>query len=141
MRPISFAIARGSIPRPVWSASMSRRVSASNCSLASFMSLSPWALILRPQGGQSAFGPEQPQGNFFVKRTIKHAALQTVVGVAPCPSFSFHAEFGGVSNPIQLKDGEYRVKVVLKVGKKTKTKIVRVKMDICSFTPNVIVAF
>jgi hypothetical protein len=90
---------------------------------------------------QSAFGPEQPNGNFFVKRTIKHAALQTVSGTAPCPSFDFHAEFGGESDPIQLKDGTYRVKVLLKVGKKTKTKIVRVKMDTCTFTPNIIVDF
>ena len=90
---------------------------------------------------QSAFGPEQPQGNFFVKRTIKHAALQTVSGSFPCPSFDFHAEFGGESEPLQLKDGTYRLKVVLKVGKKTKTKIVRVKMDTCTFTPNVVVAF
>jgi len=90
---------------------------------------------------QSAFGPEQPQGNFFTKRTIKHAALQTVTGVFPCPSFDFHAEFGGESEPLQLKDGTYRLKVKLKVGKKTKTKIVRVKMDTCTFTPNVIVDF
>jgi len=90
---------------------------------------------------QSAFGPEQPSGNFFTKRTIKHAALQMVAGAAPCPSFSFHAEFGGESDTLQLKDGTYRLKVQLKVGKKTKTKIVRVKMDTCTFTPNVIVAF
>jgi hypothetical protein len=75
---------------------------------------------------QSAFGPEQPNGNLFVKRTIKHAQLQTVTGsVAPCPSFQFHAEFGGESNPIQLKDGTYRLKVLLKVGNKTKTSNVR----------------
>ena len=74
---------------------------------------------------QSAFGPEQPNGNFVVKRTIKHAALQTVTGVFPCPSFDFHAEFGGESNPIQLKDGTYRLKVLLKVGNKTKTSNVR----------------
>ena len=37
--------------------------------------------------------------------------------------------------PIQLKDGTYRVKVELKVGKKLKTKVVRVNMDECTFTP------
>jgi hypothetical protein len=30
---------------------------------------------------------------------------------------------------------------VLKVGKKTKTKVVRVNMGECTFTPNVVVAF
>ncbi len=90
---------------------------------------------------QNAFGPEQPHGDFNHIKTIRNAALQTVTGVAPCPSFQFHAEFGGVGNPFELKDGVYRVKVTLKVGKKTKQKVVRVAMDQCSFTPNVIVAF
>ena len=53
----------------------------------------------------------------------------------------FHAEFGGLSNPTQLKDGEYRVKVVFKSGKKTLHKVARVNMDECTFTPNVVVAF
>ena len=90
---------------------------------------------------QSAFGPEQPNGNFFTHQTIKNAALQSVTGTPPCPSFMFNAEFGGISNPIQLKDGEYRVKVEIKVGKKTKKKVVRVLMDACTFLPNVVVAF
>jgi photosystem II stability/assembly factor-like uncharacterized protein len=90
---------------------------------------------------QDAFGPEQPQGNDYTIQTIKNAPLQMVTGVAPCPSFQFHAEFGGVSNPRQLKLGVYRVKVYLKVGKKTKHKVVRFTMDECSFTPNIVVAF
>ena len=90
---------------------------------------------------QTAFGPEQPNGNFFTHQTIKNAPLQTVTGTLPCPTFSFHAEFGGITNPRQLKDGEYRLKVEIQVGKKTKTKVVRVNMDECTFTPNVVVAF
>jgi len=89
---------------------------------------------------QEAFGPEQQFG-IFTLRTVKKATLQTVTGVAPCPTFQFHAEFGGVSNPIQLKDGTYRVKVELKVGKKLMKKVVRVNMDECTFTQNVVVAF
>ena len=90
---------------------------------------------------QSAFGPQQPQGDFFTKETIKNAALQTITGTAPCPSFQFQAEFGGIGNPRALKAGTYRVRVQIKVGKKTKTKIVRAVMGVCTFTPNVIVAF
>ena len=90
---------------------------------------------------QNAYGPEQPEGDEHTIQTIKNATLQTVTGVAPCPSFQFNAEFGGVSNPRQLKLGDYRVKVYLKVGKKTKHKAVRFTMDECSFTPNVVVAF
>ena len=90
---------------------------------------------------QSAFGPEQPNGNFSTHQVIKNAALQSIFGSPPCASFEFNAEFGGVTNPKQLKDGEYRVKVQIKVGKKTKTKVARVNMDECTFTPNVVVAF
>jgi len=88
---------------------------------------------------QFAFGPEQPDGDFHTIRTIKHASLQTVTGTAPCPSFEFHQEFGGASDTFQLKDGTYRVKVFLSGVKKS--KIVRVNMDQCTFTQNVVVAF
>ena len=88
---------------------------------------------------QYAFGPEQPDGDFHTIRIIKHASLQTVTGTAPCPSFEFHQEFGGASDTFQLKDGTYRVKVFLSGVKKP--KVVRVNMDQCTFTQNVIVAF
>jgi hypothetical protein len=90
---------------------------------------------------QTADGPEQTGPKFQLPRTIKNAPLQTVTGTAPCPSFSFHAEYGGESNPFQLKDGTYRIKVQIKVGKKTKIKIVRVNIDQCTFTKDVVVAF
>jgi hypothetical protein len=89
---------------------------------------------------QEAFAPAQQFGIFTI-RTIKNATLQTVTGTAPCPTFSYHGDFGDLGNPYQLKDGTYRIKVELKVGGKLKTKVVRVVMDECTFTPNVIVAF
>jgi Abnormal spindle-like microcephaly-assoc'd, ASPM-SPD-2-Hydin len=89
---------------------------------------------------QEAFGPEQQFG-IFTLRTIKNATLQTVTGTPPCPTFSYHGDFGDLGNPFQLKDGTYRIRVQLKVGGKLKTKIVRVNMDACSFTPDVVVAF
>jgi hypothetical protein len=88
---------------------------------------------------QYAFGPEQPDGDFHTIRTIKHASLQTIVGTAPCPSFEFNQEFGGSSDTFQLKDGTYRVKVYLSGVKKP--KVVRVNMDQCTFTQDVVVAF
>ncbi len=89
---------------------------------------------------QHAYGPEQPNGDWQTRQTIKHAPLQSFGGTAPCPLVMFHAEFGGATDPIQLKDGEYRVKVYLKVGKKLKHQVVRVLMDACTFT-SVIVPF
>jgi hypothetical protein len=88
---------------------------------------------------QIAFGPEQPNGDFHTLRTIKHASLQTVTGTAPCPSFEFHQEFGGSSDTFQLKDGTYRVKVFLSGVKKP--KVVRVNIDQCTFTKDVLVEF
>jgi hypothetical protein len=90
---------------------------------------------------QWALGPQQPNPHFITVQAIKNASLQTVTGTPPCASFQFHAEFGGVSNPLQLKLGTYRIKVALKVGNKTKHQIVRFTMDQCSFTPNIVVAF
>jgi hypothetical protein len=87
---------------------------------------------------QEAFGPEQQFG-IFTLRTIKNAALTTVTGTPPCPTFSYHGDFGDLGNPHQLKDGTYRVKVILKGVKKP--KIVRINLDACSFTPDVVVAF
>ena len=49
-------------------------------------------------------------------RTINNATLQTVTGTAPCPTFSYHGDFGDLGNPYQLKDGTYRIKVQLKIG-------------------------
>ena len=89
---------------------------------------------------QNAYAPAQSVGIKTIK-TVKNALLQTVTGTAPCPSFQFHAEFGGITNKAPLKDGTYRVRVQLKVGKKLETRIVRVVLDRCSFTPNVVVAF
>jgi len=89
---------------------------------------------------QNAFTPEQQTGQSTIK-TLKNAALQTISGTPPCPSFQFQGEFGGASDGYQLKDGGYRIKVQIKEGKKTKTKVVRVTVDLCSFTPNVVVAF
>jgi photosystem II stability/assembly factor-like uncharacterized protein len=89
---------------------------------------------------QIAYGPQQ-QGSIFTIKHVNHAPLQTVTGTAPCPSFQYHAEWGGVSDPFQLKLGDYRIRVALKVGKKILHKSARFTMDECSFTPNVIVAF
>ena len=89
---------------------------------------------------QQAFGPEQQSG-IFTLRTIKNAPLVTILPSGACPTFQFQAEFGGASKTVQLKDGTYRVKVEIKVGKKLKTKVVRVNLDQCSFTPDVVVAF
>jgi hypothetical protein len=89
---------------------------------------------------QNAFTPEQQTGQGTIK-TLKNVPLQTISGTPPCPSFQFQGEFGGISDPYQLKDGGYRIKVKIKEGKKTKTKVVRVTVDLCSFTPNVVVAF
>jgi hypothetical protein len=89
---------------------------------------------------QNARAPEQ-SGGVFNYQVVRNAALQTVEGEAPCPTFSFHAEFGGVSDPFQLKDGTYRIKATIKVGNKTLTKRVRFVEDPCTFNSTIVVPF
>lgn len=89
---------------------------------------------------QNAFGPEQ-DGGIFTIRSVKNAALKTISGVAPCPTFSYHVEFGGADRPFQLKDGTYRVSATIQSGSKTKTKVKRIVIDPCTFDSTFVVAF
>ena len=89
---------------------------------------------------QTELAPEQWKAIFAVS-TVKNALLQTITGAAPCPTFQFHAEWGGVSNPRALKLGVYRIRVTLKVGNTLRHRVRRFTMDECSFTPNIVVAF
>jgi hypothetical protein len=69
---------------------------------------------------------------------VNNAALQTVAQGAPCGSFQFQREWGGVSNPIQLTAGDYQVTVSLGSGQ---TKTVSFTLGTCSFNQNVVVPF
>ena len=89
---------------------------------------------------QNAFTPEQQTGQGTIK-ILKNVALQAIPASGACPMLEFQGEFGGVSDPYQLKDGGYRIKVQIKVGKKIKTKVVRATVDVCTFSPNILVAF
>lgn len=86
---------------------------------------------------QKAIAPEQ-DSSIFRHARLKNVPLTTIAGVAPCASYQFHAEFGGPSNPIQLKEGTYRVVVKIKGFKQ---KIVRFAVDTCNFTPMIVVPF
>jgi hypothetical protein len=72
---------------------------------------------------------------------VKNAALQTVTQTAPCASFQFHREWGGVTNPIQLTAGDYQVTVNAVVNGKKVSKTVSFTLGTCSFDQNVVVAF
>ena len=65
-----------------------------------------------------------------------YVAFATAVG----PNFG-EQDFCGASDGYKHKDGGYRIKVQINEGKKTKTKVVPETDDLCSFTPNVVVAF
>lgn len=86
---------------------------------------------------QKAIAPEQ-DSSIFLHARLKNVPLTTITGVAPCASYQFHAEFGGPSNPIQLKEGTYRLVVKIPGFKQ---KIVRFAVDTCNFTPMIVVAF
>lgn len=72
---------------------------------------------------------------------VNNAPLQTVTQVAPCASFQFQREWGGLSNPIQLTTGDYQVTVSATVNGKKSSQTVSFHLDTCTFNQNVVVAF
>jgi hypothetical protein len=72
---------------------------------------------------------------------VNDAQLQTVTQTAPCTSFKFQREWGGVTNPIQLTAGDYQITVDATVNNKRVSKTVSFTLDTCSFNQNIVVAF
>jgi hypothetical protein len=72
---------------------------------------------------------------------VNNATLQTVSQTAPCASFQFQREWGGVSNPIQLTAGDYQITVSATVGGKKKSQTISFNLGTCSFNQNIVVAF
>ncbi len=70
-----------------------------------------------------------------------NAQLQTVTQAAPCGSFQFQREWGGVTNPIQLTAGDYQITVSATVGKKRMSKTVSFTLGTCDFNQNIVVPF
>jgi hypothetical protein len=64
-----------------------------------------------------------------------------VTQTAPCASFQFQREWGGVTNPIQLTAGDYQITVDATVNNKRVSKTVSFTLDTCSFNQNIVVAF
>jgi HYDIN/CFA65/VesB-like, Ig-like domain len=86
---------------------------------------------------QRALAPDQGQP-IQTHQTLKNVPLNTVTASGPCPGFQYHAEFGGATNPTQLKAGTYRLKVKIKGQKR---KLVKFNINTCSFTPLLVVNF
>jgi hypothetical protein len=88
----------------------------------------------------SVISKDEDEPLLLLQKT-KNVTLQTVSGASPCPSFQYHIEYGTVANPIQLKPGNYRLDVKIKVGKKTKVKRIKVNLGTCDFDQMITVAF
>ena len=72
---------------------------------------------------------------------VNDAPLQTVTQTAPCASFQFQREWGGVTNPIQLTAGDYQITVDATVDNKRVSQTVSFTLGTCSFNQNIVVAF
>jgi hypothetical protein len=81
-------------------------------------------------------------GNRNVSNEVLQNVTPTVV-VGPYPelSFTYHREWGGQSNPVQILTGNYQLTATVTVGKKRLTKSVYFQLDTCTFNPNVVIAF
>jgi hypothetical protein len=62
---------------------------------------------------------------------------QSVSPSPPCEAFTYHREFGTVSNPVQLLPGFYQVSATAVVGGKRVTKIVGFNLDTCDFNADI----
>lgn len=72
---------------------------------------------------------------------VKNAPLQTVTQTAPCASFQFQREWGGVTNPIQLTAGDYQITVNARVNGKKVSQTISFTLGTCDFDQNIVVAF
>jgi hypothetical protein len=72
---------------------------------------------------------------------IQNAALTTVSQGLPCSSFQFQREYGGVSNPILLLPGSYRLTVTVNIDHKNLMKRVGFDVGTCDFNQTINVNF
>jgi hypothetical protein len=71
----------------------------------------------------------------------KDLLLQAITPGGSCAPFSFHREYGTVSNPVQLLPGSYLVTATALVNGKRQNKTVGFDVQTCDFNPTVIVDF
>jgi len=91
--------------------------------------------LKRVRGGFLGFDKEVDE--------VKKAPLQTVTpapGTA-CASFQFHREYGGVTNPTQLRPGVYQLKVEAKISGKEVRKKIFFNVSTCGFNGTIVVDF
>jgi hypothetical protein len=75
--------------------------------------------------------------------TFQNLALQTWTPAAgtSCQAFSYHKEFGTVSNASMLAPGSYTVTATVVINKKRMTKTVSFDAETCTFNPTVVIDF
>jgi len=81
------------------------------------------------------------RGTHFPEDTKFNLRLQTVSQTAPCASFQFHREWGGVSNPTPLAVGNYELVVQVVVNGKLLRQTVNFTVRSCDFMQNIVVKF
>ena len=71
----------------------------------------------------------------------QNVPLQNVPSTGACPGFSYHREYGAVTNPIQLLPGSYQVTVQVSINGKNLSKTVGFDVTTCGFNQSIIVNF
>ena len=72
---------------------------------------------------------------------VFNVPLQTVTPPLPCQPFSYHREYGTVSNPIQLVPGNYQVLAVVYMNGAVITKTSAFSLQTCEFNPDIVIDF
>ena len=94
-------------------------------------------MLQRITGNRNGKAPNVDSIESLVSVTLPPA----VAPASPCTPFSFHREFGTVSNPVQLLTGDYQVTATVTVGKKRQTRTVAFSVTTCDFNPQVFIEF
>jgi hypothetical protein len=71
--------------------------------------------------------------------TVLNKPLIKVPATPPCPAFSFHREWGGITNPIQLAPGSYLIEVRATINGQQETQKLTFTVNTCDFLPNLVI--
>jgi hypothetical protein len=67
--------------------------------------------------------------------------LVNVPATPPCPAFSFHREWGGITNPIQLTPGDYLIEARATINGSQEIYKLNFTVGVCDFLPDLVINF
>lgn len=73
--------------------------------------------------------------------SVTNKPLINVPATPPCPAFSFHREWGGITNPIQLPPGDYLIEARATINGSQEIYKLNFTVGVCDFLPDLVINF